>query len=743
MEQSQVSNNKTNFNKVDINNFFSPFVKLDQKKNNSIVFKVQNIHCASCINLIEKSLYKLSNVIFARVNMSTEKLEVKWTGEKKLADKFAKILSDLGYPVTLYDHDNLDKNTEDNKKILIRSIAVSGFAAGNLMLISVGLWSSSVETMGFATRELFQWISSLIVMPAIIYSGRPFFYSAFKVLKNKKTNMDVPISLAVILTSLISLFETINSGEHIYFDSAIMLLFFLLIGRYLDVLAKGKAKKSANELLSTLGGTATVIKNEKHVIVPIKDLKAGDVISISVGEKIPADGIILSGSTEIDLSLISGETLPKKAIKNDNVFAGTLNVSAPIQIEVSKATENNLLTSIVKIMEKAELSKSKYTRIADKAAKLYTPIVHSAGFLTFIGWWIFIDLAWQPSLLIAVTVLIITCPCALGLAVPVVQVLAINLLMKKGIYIKSGDALEKLSKVKYVIFDKTGTLTEGKPNLIGSYSEKDIQIAASLAHYSKHPLSKAICERFNGKLLILDNVKEIIGGGIEGYFKGKLLKLGKKNWSCPLQKDEDNFFSEIWLNVDNNRQVCFSFKDQLRKDAKNVVNEIKKLGIIPIILSGDRKMIVKRIAQHLGIKDFHSEFSIEMKSEFIRTLRLKLNNEKILMIGDGLNDAPSLALSDVSIAPSTAMDITQNTADIVFQGDKLFPIISCIKISRKSVSLIKQNFLMAVIYNIFAIPMAVVGLVTPLIAAIAMSSSSLFVIGNSFRLNLKTRKFEL
>jgi len=739
MEQTQISNNKTNFNKLDINKLFSPFVKIDQKNNNSIIFKVKNIHCASCIHLIEKSLYTLKNVFFVRVNMSTEKLEIKWVGEKKLADKFAKIVSELGYPISLYDVDNLDNDFEENKKVLIRSIAVSGFAAANLMLISVGLWSSSVETMGFATRELFQWISSLIALPAIIYSGRPFFYSALKVLLKKNTNMDVPISLAVILTSLISLFETVNNGEHIYFDSAIMLLFFLLIGRYLDVLAKGKAKKSAKELLSALGGTATVIKDEKQVIVPIKNIREGDIITISIGEKIPADGIILKGSTEIDLSLISGETLPKKANINDNVFAGTINISAPIQIEVSKSTENNLLTNIVKLMEKAEISKSKHTRIADKAAKLYTPIVHLAGLFTFIGWWMFADLAWQPSLLIAVTVLIITCPCALGLAVPVVQVLANNSLMKKGIYLKSGDALEKLSKVKYVILDKTGTLTVGKPSLIGSYSEEDLQIAASLAHYSKHPFSRSICNQFNGKLLNLDNIKEIIGCGVEGYFKGKLLKLGKKNWSCPSQKDEDEIFSEIWLSVENEKKICFSFEDQLREDTKDVIDEIKKLGVIPIILSGDRNEVVKRIAEHLGINDYYSEFSIEMKSEFIR--KLKLQNKEILMVGDGLNDAPSLAEADVSISPSTAMDITQNTADIVFQGEKLFPIISCIKVAKKSVLLIKQNFLMAVIYNIFAIPMAIIGLVTPLIAAIAMSSSSLFVIGNSFRLNLKRKKF--
>jgi len=599
------------------------------------------------------------------------------------------------------------------------------------MMISIGLWSEESKLMGNATQDFLHWVSIVIALPAIMYAGRPFFYSAISVLKKRHTNMDVPISLAIILASAMSVSETINHGEHIYFDSAVMLLFFLLIGRYLDVRAKGKAKESAQELLSKMQGTATVLKDGKQRVVPIRDLKEGMTILVSAGENVPVDGKVSWGISELDISLITGETIPKCVREDDRVFAGTVNISAPIRIVASKSSDTSLLGDIVKLMEQSEKSQAYFVRIADRAAQLYTPIVHFMGLMTFLGWWLF-GLAWQLALLNAITVLIITCPCALGLAVPVTQVLARGKLFKNGILLKSGDALERLAGIDFVVLDKTGTLTTGLPTLLdGQYNNRQLQIAASLAANSKHPLSKAISNTYSKELVDIEKVKEFPGMGIQAFLDGKEVKLGSRQW-CGEDSITDIESLELWLNIDGEK-VCFNFIDSLRSDAKEVVGNMQEAGLVTALLSGDTKQVVNKVAKSIGISTYFSSLSPVDKCKYIDSMREK--GKKVLMVGDGLNDAPSLSSASVSMSPSSAIDIAQNTADIVFQGEKLAPVYQSWRVALKANKLIKQNFTIAVLYNIIAIPLAVMGYVTPLIAAIAMSSSSLVVIGNSFRLN--------
>jgi Cu2+-exporting ATPase len=712
---------------------YSPFAKELGDGQFELMLSVKGVHCSSCIQLIENALHNKQNVLAARVNMSTERLSISWQGSRGYGDALAYIVNKLGYSVTPFDDTkNSDKEHNAEKALLLR-IAVAGFAAGNLMMISVGLWSSSAETMGMATRDFFHWASAIIAIPTVFYTGRPFFSSALAVLKQKHTNMDVPISIAVILACAMSVLETYSHGEHVYFDSAVMLIFFLLIGRYLDARAKGKAKESAQELLSLLGGMASVMDGKKISSIPIRDLRAGMLVSVAVGENIAADGVVLNGASDLDMSMITGESLPQQVVEGSDVFAGTVNISSPIQITVGKASDDSLLSDIVKLMEKAEQGQAHYVRLADKAARLYTPIVHFLGLISFVGWWLVIGEPWQPSLLIAITVLIITCPCALGLAVPVVQVLASGRLMKKGILLKSGDALEKLERIDTIILDKTGTLTMGKPELVSSHDADDLQLAVSLASHSRHPLSKAICGAFEGKLLDVFGVEEVASKGLLATFKGEAVKLGNATW-CGEAKNQSNQL-ELWLVYGDRPAVCFTFTDTLRDDAKAVVKHFIQAGIKPIILSGDHQSAVEKVAKEVGVEEYKAAFSPIEKCDYIEALQAK--GHRVLMVGDGLNDAPSLAMADVSISPSSAIDIAQNTADVVFQGARLGAIIEAWQVAQKSTVLVKQNFALAIIYNIIAVPLAVMGYVTPMAAAAAMSGSSLAVIANSFRLHQK------
>lgn len=696
---------------------------------------VEGIYCAACIQKIESALNREEDVQKARLNFSTRRLLIEWVGENARANDYVSIIERLGYRVQPYDPDVEKSETSKEEKFLLLCLGVAGFALGNVMLLSVGVWASSAETMGMATRDLMHWVSALIALPTLLFSGRPFFRSALGALSKGHTNMDVPISFALMLAGGMSLYETANHGEHVYFDSAVMLMFFLLIGRYLDFRARKQARSSATDLLGSISGFANVIKNEKIQRILVKDIQQEMQVRVSMGEAFPVDGIVVEGASSVDTCLVTGETLPRGIGAGDEVFAGTMNLDAPITIRASKLAEDSLLADIVKLMEKAGQGQAEYVRLADKAARLYTPVVHVFAVLAFFGWWIVGGLAWQEALMIAITVLIITCPCALALAVPVVQVLASGRLMKNGVLVKSGDALERLARIDTVLLDKTGTLTVGRPALDGDVDWRDLQIAASLASHSKHPLSVALVHAFDGERVNVRDVEEITGKGLKAIYDGKVVKLGSRDF-CGDESIGNHDVIELWLSVENENPVVFHFIDLLRSDAQNTIQTIKGCGLNPIMLSGDRALVAERVGKEAGISKIYAEQTPPQKFEVLDGL--KQNGHCVLMVGDGLNDAPVLAGADVSMAPGTAIDMAQNAADIVFMGDGLFPVFDTYKTARMTQTLVKQNFALAIIYNIFAIPLALGGFVTPLIAALAMSGSSLIVIANSFRLKFRS-----
>ena len=734
-----------------------PFITSEEDGINSLNVLVDGMHCPSCVTIIEGALNKQAEVTNARLNLSTKRLNIKWKGGAELGDKFIALINNMGYRAMPFDANTAETSEKKEEKFLLRALAVAGFASGNLMLFSIPMWTSDGVEMGAVTRNIFQWVQILIAVPAIIYSGLPFYKSAWKALREYRTNMDVPISMAVFLSTFMSIFEIIHHGKHAYLDSAVMLLFFLLIGRYLEARAKGRARSAAHDLLQMMTGFASVIKTDgSQETIPLSEIKEGMVLLVAAGEKIGADGDILSGNSDIDTSLITGETMPREAKVGGQVFAGTINLSAPLTIKVIKAGERSLIAEIVRLMETAEQGQAKYVTLADKISGWYTPLVHILAAGTFIGW-MFMGADWQVALLYAATVLIITCPCALGLAVPVVQVLASGKLMRGGILLKSGSALERLATITHAVFDKTGTLTLGKPEVRGQGSEisgEDFKLAASLAVHSKHPLSKALVSAYSGEILPLE-VREIQGCGLETTYNEKTIRLGKYDWAChpalvagselsdnttrPRYKSgvtNDNAL-EIWLADSEKPPVRFTFADRLREDSVAVIAKLKADGVKTLLLSGDREEVTSTIAGELGIEEFEGAMSPVQKTE--RIAALKATGANVLMVGDGLNDAPSLASATISMSPTSAMDITQNAADIVFQGDKLQPVITAWQVAKFSQILVRQNFALALGYNIIAIPMAVAGYVTPLIAAIAMSSSSLIVIANAMRINLMKR----
>jgi P-type Cu2+ transporter len=718
------------------------FVTHDQDGNAMLYVLVENMHCANCIKNIEQSLYSNPAVIDARVNFSTRRLFVRWHDDKTNAADLLRPVISLGYPVTPYNPDLMQSASAEEDRQLLRALAVAGFAAANVMLLSVSVWAGFFsDDMGAATRSFLHWLSAMIALPAVAYAGQPFFKSALAALRNGRLNMDVPISLAVILAAAMSLSQTIQGGLHTYFDASVTLLFFLLIGRYLDKAARSKARSAAERLLLLKSVAATIINDDgTRQTIPADAVMPGHLVQVSVGERLPVDGVISSGRSELDISLVTGESLPVFVSSGDEVFAGTLNLQGPLEVEATKTGDNTLLGDIVRLMESAEQGRAKYVRLADRIAEFYAPAVHILAALTFAGWWYF-GSDWQIALLQAVAVLIITCPCALGLAVPVVQVVASGRLLGKGILVKAADGLERLAQVDTIVFDKTGTLTEGRLELQNQdeISGEAMDLAVRLARSSRHPLALAISRYRQVKASALD-VQEFPGEGLKAIVDGQEVKLGNRKWAGAAVKNarEEGAGPELWLAVHGKDPVQFRFLDQLRSDAKETLATLKKKGFSVEIISGDRSAVVGQVALELGIDIWRAQQKPEDK--VARLTELAAKGKKVVMIGDGLNDAPALAAAHVSISPSSAADISQTAADFVFQGRHLSAVLEAIRVARFAHSLVVQNFSLAFLYNAIAIPLAVAGFVTPLFAAIAMSASSLIVCFNSMRLRLEHGK---
>jgi len=712
------------------------FVAKDEDGNAMLHLLVENMHCANCIRNIEGTLKANPAVLEARVNFSTRRLFLRWRQASAEPGDLLRPVIALGYPLTPYNPEMMRSASAEEDRRLLKALAVAGFAAANVMLLSVSVWAGLFsEDMGPATRDFLHWISALIALPAVAYAGQPFFKSAAAALRGGRLNMDVPISLAVVLAAGMSLAETIQSGEHAYFDASVTLLFFLLIGRYLDKAARNKARSAAERLLLLKSVAATVIHPDgSRSTIPVEAVTPGSRVQVALGERLPVDGVVFKGRSELDVSLVTGESLPATVATGDEVYAGTLNLSAPIEVRATKTGDDTLLGDIVRLMEAAEQGRAKYVRLADRIAEFYAPAVHILAALTFIGWWAF-GPGWQVALLQAVAVLIITCPCALGLAVPVVQVVASGRLLSKGILVKAADGLERLAQVDTIVFDKTGTLTEGRLDLVNAVdiSESDLNLAARLAQSSRHPLAVAVARAGNGSGSDL-NVEEIPGRGLKADVDGREVRLGSREW-CGIEASRNDGLEtrpELWLAGEGREPIQFYFRDRLRAGATEAISYLKNQGYAVELLSGDRQGVVEELATVVGIDNWRAQQKPEEKVARLNALRA--DGCKVLMVGDGLNDAPALAAAHASISPSSAADISQTAADFVFQGRELSAVPEVLKVAKFSRSLVLQNFSLAFLYNAIAIPLAVAGFVTPLFAAIAMSASSLIVCLNSLRL---------
>ena len=697
---------------------------------------VEGVHCAGCMSKIERGLSAIPDVTLARVNLTDRRVALEWKQGALDPSRFIDRLAELGYKAYPFETAGAEAAENEQSRFLLRCLGVAAFATMNVMMLSVPVWSGNVSDMLPEQRDFFHWMSALIALPAATYAGQPFFRSAYRALRTRSVNMDVPISIGVLLALGMSLVETANHAEHAYFDAAIMLLTFLLVGRYLDQSMRRRTRAVAGNLAALKAETATKFVGSSEIAeVPVAAIDPGDVVLLRPGERCAVDGVVIDGRSEIDQSLITGETTHANAKAGTAVYAGSLNISGTLRIRVSAASESTLLSEITRLLDNALQARSRYVRLADRASRLYAPVVHATALLTGLGW-VLVGASWHDAIVTGVAVLIITCPCALGLAIPTVQTVASGAMFKAGVLLNSGDAIERVADVDRIIFDKTGTLTLPDLEVVNAADvpEFALGLAGQLALSSRHPVAAAVARTANAKTPIVGAVEEP-GQGVRATVGGLEARLGRPSFcgaeeiaaECARLDPEASF---VAFRFGEERYV-FSVRQALRPDAHTITAGLKQRHIALEILSGDREGPVRAAARALGIETWRA--AVTPADKIARIEELKHSGYKVMMVGDGLNDAPSLAAAHVSMSPISAAHLSQATADLVFLGKPLAPVIVAIDFARKALQLMRQNLWLAVLYNILAVPIAISGVVTPLIAAAAMSGSSILVMLNALR----------
>ena len=694
-----------------------------------LMLSLPQAHCAACISTVEKAMAAVPGVTSARLNLTLRRVSVE-ADPSVTADTLIAAAASAGYEAHELDPGLLSSTETDRQgRDLLMRLGVAFFSMMNIMLLSVAVWSGAED----ATRDMFHWISAVIALPTVVFSGQPFFKSAWRSLRAGRLGMDVPISLALILASSISLFETWMSGHHAYFDAAVMLTFFLLLGRYLDHRTRAVARSAAEELAALEVPRATVLRDGAEVVVGITDVAVGDLVRVRPGGRMPVDGVVTHGTSELDRSLLTGESLPVYAGVGTVVSAGEVNLTGPLTLRVTAAGKDSSLHRMADLVAVAESARTKYTSLAERASSWYSPLVHILSFAAF-GFWMWKtggDLRYAVN--ISAAVLIITCPCALGLAVPAVVTSASGRLFRKGLLIKQGTALERLAEVDTVVFDKTGTLTMGapEPTNMATHPKAALEVAYALAGASSHPLAIALADAARAAGVRperVEDIREVPGYGIEGLWKGTRVRLGRAEWCGGQGLD----VTATYLCTGTGSARAFTFADRLRPGAETAIAALKAQGKDIKLISGDAPGAVRELAERLGITDWTAGALPAEKAQTVASLTAQ--GRRVLMVGDGLNDTAALASAHVSISPASALDAARVASDIVLLGQDMSPIADAVRIAGQSTKRIRENFGISALYNVVAVPLALVGLATPLAAALAMSLSSITVSLNALRL---------
>ena len=715
---------------------------------------VEGIHCAACVWLIERTLGALNGVISAQVNLAGKRLLLRWDNKRIKLSSIIERLGAIGYAAVPFDPEAAEGTIKKQNRALLFRMAFAGFAMMNLMWISIALYTGADTADDGKFLGLFQWLGFALATPTLFYAGWPFLKGAWAGLRHRHLTMDLPIAIGASTTYLYSVYVTLsdtNVGE-VYFDTVVNFMFVILVGRYLEAMSKRHAVAASQRLLDLQPRVATVLKGNEEKIIPIRSVKPGDLVLVKAGNKVPVDGVVTNGRSKVDESMLSGESEPVSKASGSTVSAGTVNVSSALTIEVTGTLKNTSLGKIIQLVEEAQASKAPIQCVADRIVPWFVLITLLLAVTTFV-WWFGSNL--ELALMAATSVLIITCPCAFGLATPMAIAVAAGQGARHGILVKNGEVLEVLSHVNHVVFDKTGTLTTGKMSVqqivtAASWSERELlHLAAVVERYSEHSIARAIVEAAEERYLDInskspEDFEGQPGSGVSAIVEGRRVIIGTSDWltqhgvplddtfSSTIRELEKQAFSCVHVAVDGCYAGLVAIADQLRPDARKLVDNLRAVGIRMTLLSGDRRRVAEAVAEQLGGMEVIAEVLPQDKDRVIA--RLQEQGDWVAMVGDGVNDAPALIRANVGIAVGSGTDVSVESADIVLMSDELDKVRLATALSRRTLRTIRQNIGLSISYNIIMVPLAMMAFITPLFAAIAMPISSLLVIGNAARI---------
>lgn len=729
------------------------FVQQHADGSNEAHLMVDGIHCAACVWLIEKSLATLPGILKAEVNLVHHRLLLRWQPVIIPLSAILKRLSATGYAAVPFNLDNAEgRLKEQNRKILFR-MGFAGFGAMNIMWISIALYAGSFSGISIEDRHFFQWVSCAIATPVLLYSGGPILTSAFRGLRAGLLGMDLPIAIGAFVTYSYSLWQTLIAGEHVYFDTVVSFLFVILIGRYLEALARRNASSATLRLLELQPRMATRITDGGEERISVRRLHAGDVLRIRPGDRVPADGIVLQGNSHIDEAMLTGESMPVHKSTGCRVSGGTVNIDAPLSMRVEQAGADTVLARIIHLVDSAQGSKARVQQLADRIVPWFVGVTLLLATLTFLFW---MQTDVDTALLAATAVLIITCPCALGLATPMAIAVSTGVAARNGVLVRNGEALEGLSAVTHVVLDKTGTLTEGRMHVSDIMADDPatlLQLAGALERHYSHPLAAAICEAVEAAAIPFRasrNQQLVPGLGIGGIVEAACGEMqvwaGNRrlmrqqgiavdaSTEAACKKIEENMGVAVLLAADGNLLGLLRIEDSLRKGAVELVEQLSGRGIGITLLTGDSAAAALHLQQRLtahAAKPIRVLADVLPEDKLNEIEALQHTGEHVLMVGDGINDAPALAKADISIAMGSGTDVSMQCSDIVLMGSDVRKIPWSIALGRQTLSTIRQNLMLSLAYNALLVPAAMAAWVTPVFAALAMPLSSLLVIGNA------------
>ncbi|HTZ00434.1 MAG TPA: heavy metal translocating P-type ATPase, partial [Rhodocyclaceae bacterium] len=716
---------------------------------------LEGITCAACVWLNEAHIARQPGVTAVDINYATRRARVRWDERRIHLSQILEAVAAIGYRAHPYDVARMEELAKKERRAAQWRLFVAGFGMMQVMMYAVPVYMAQAGTMTADIEELMRWASLILTMPVILYSAAPFFASAWRDLKLFRVGMDVPVALGVGSAFLASVWATITASGDVYFDSVTMFVFLLLGGRYLEMMARQKAARGVETLARAMPSFATrfvTYPGGETERVAVAELAVDDIVLVKPGESVPADGSVVEGTSSADEALLTGESLPVAKAPGDPVVGGSINVGSPLTVRVERVGEETRLASIQHLMERAALEKPRVVQTADRIAARFVVVLLALAVVTG-GWWWFNDPS--KALWVFVAVLVVSCPCALSLATPAALTVATGMLARHGVLVTRGHAIEALARASHFVFDKTGTLTEGRLRLEDTLVLRDgldkseaLRLAAALELSSEHPVGRAIVQAApGGGLRGAEELRAVTGQGVEGRIDSRSLRLGSPefagqthgqavppalaNWLAGGDTVVALADADGWL-------AAFRLADHLRAGAAEAMNALRTAGCRLAAMSGDSPAAVGRTAQALGIDNWQGGMSPEGKHEAIS--RLQAGGALVAMVGDGVNDAPVLAQAQVSVAMGGGTDLARSTADVILLSDNLGQLAAGLLVAKRTLRVIRQNLGWAFAYNTVAIPLAMAGWVTPWMAGIGMSASSLLVVLNALRLQKSVAK---